>query len=45
LGIEFVGYELVPFGSCSFIRSLRKENSDKIEELPLYGFLEIFLKN
>uniref|UniRef100_A0A1I8BAH9 APG6 domain-containing protein n=1 Tax=Meloidogyne hapla TaxID=6305 RepID=A0A1I8BAH9_MELHA len=37
LGIEFVGYELVPFGSCSFIRSLRKENSDKIEELPLYG--------
>nr|CAD2168288.1 unnamed protein product [Meloidogyne enterolobii] len=37
LGIEFVGYELVPFGSCSFIRSLRKDNSDKIEELPLYG--------
>nr|CAD2206844.1 unnamed protein product [Meloidogyne enterolobii] len=37
LGIEFVGYELVPFGSCSFIRSLQKQNSDKIEELPLYG--------
>jgi hypothetical protein len=41
--MDFVGFEVVPAGNCSFIRTQKKQQQSsssgggRIEELPLYG--------